>query len=125
MTMNELPPSIQTVLTRPTRQDALRHLAAFGPKAGSNYARRRNYDYGPERHEHVSQLSPYIRSRVITESEILRAVLEQHSPYAADKFIQEAASARPESRQRRDRHPQQVNELLACLTSLSFKLKLP
>jgi deoxyribodipyrimidine photo-lyase len=34
-------------------------------------------------------LSPYIRHRVVTETELLRAVLERHTRGAADKFIQE------------------------------------
>lgn len=82
-------PLIQSVVSRPTRRDALQALAAFVPKAGKEYTRWRNYDLGPDRHEHVSQLSPYIRSRAVTEPELIRAVLTQHSPYAAEKFIQE------------------------------------
>lgn len=34
-------------------------------------------------------LSPYIRHRAISETEVLQAVLSLHSPAAADKFIQE------------------------------------
>lgn len=73
----------------PTRDQALRQLAAFVPRAGRAYADRRNYDYGPSERSNVSALSPYIRHRLITESEVVEAVLQAHSPLAAEKFIQE------------------------------------
>lgn len=73
----------------PTRDQALRQLSAFVPRAGRAYAARRNYDYGPSERSNVSALSPYIRHRLITESEVVDAVLQAHSPLAAEKFIQE------------------------------------
>ncbi len=69
----------------PTRSAALTRLADFVPRAGRDYASLRNYDDLA----HVSVLSPYIRHRMITEDEVLRAVLARHSPQAAEKFIQE------------------------------------
>ncbi|NVO27689.1 DNA photolyase [Donghicola sp. C2-DW-16] len=74
----------------PTRAASLGHLRDFVPLAGQAYGARRNYDLGAGRHgENVSCLSPYIRHRLITETEVLEAVLTRHSPKAADKFIQE------------------------------------
>ena len=73
----------------PTKAAALERLAGFVTKAGHSYAARRNYDLGPGNHASVSQLSPYLRSRAVTEEEIIKAVLEQHSFSAAEKFIQE------------------------------------
>lgn len=74
----------------PTRTAALERLSAFLPKAGSTYAKRRNYDLGPDRHtEGVSTLSPYLRHRLITEAEVLEAVLARHSLKSAEKFVQE------------------------------------
>lgn len=73
----------------PTRNAALERLRAFAPKAGSEYARLRNYDLGPGRHVHVSGLSPYLRYRLLTEEEVLRTVLARHSAQAAEKFVQE------------------------------------
>ncbi|TNF57463.1 MAG: DNA photolyase, partial [Rhodobacteraceae bacterium] len=73
----------------PSRNAALERLAAFVPQAGEDYARRRNFDLGPGRHAHVSTLSPYIRHRLITEQEVLQAVLGRHSLRAAEKFVQE------------------------------------
>jgi deoxyribodipyrimidine photo-lyase len=72
-----------------TRAEALARLAAFAPRAGRAYGGNRNRDAGPGRHIHVSRLSPALRRRVITEAEVLAAVLEQHSPSAADSFIRE------------------------------------
>ncbi|MBY6118219.1 FAD-binding domain-containing protein [Mameliella alba] len=73
----------------PTHAAALAALHRFVPEAGARYATRRNFDLGPGRHHAVSQLSPYLRHRVLTEEEVLHAVLARHSPETADKFIQE------------------------------------
>ncbi len=73
----------------PTRTAALEKLARFVPHAGAAYAKRRNYDLGAGRHQHVSTLSPYLRHRLITEAEVLEAVLARHSLHAAEKFVQE------------------------------------
>jgi deoxyribodipyrimidine photo-lyase len=74
----------------PTREAGLQRLEAFLPKA-AKYAGTRNFDFGTENHQGVSQLSPYIRTRLITEEEATRAVLGQHSARAAEKFLQEIA----------------------------------
>lgn len=78
-------------LTRfpPSRTAALERLQRFVPHAGRDYAARRNYDLGRDRHTGVSTLSPYLRARLITETEVLETVLNRHSPQAAEKFIQE------------------------------------
>lgn len=72
-----------------TRAEGLARLAAFVPLAGHDYAAGRNTDNGPEGQAHVSLLSPYLRHRLITEPEVVRAVLARHSLSAAEKFIQE------------------------------------
>jgi deoxyribodipyrimidine photo-lyase len=72
-----------------SRNAALARLAQFIPGAGQNYAFGRNTDMGPEQPSAVSKLSPYLRYRMITEQEVVQAVLEQHSLTAAEKFIQE------------------------------------
>ena len=73
----------------PTRAAALAALERFVPKAGRHYAEQRNFDFGPERRDNISVLSPYIRHRIISEQEVVAAVLKTHSAEAADKFIQE------------------------------------
>ena len=72
-----------------TRAAALERLAHFVPKAGRTYAATRNFDRGPGEHSSVSMLSPYLRVRLVTETEVLKAVLGRHRPEAAEKFIQE------------------------------------
>lgn len=72
-----------------TRTAALEKLTRFVPHAGADYARLRNFDHGPGRHDNVSTLSPYLRHRLLTEPEVLQAVLGRHSPRAAEKFIAE------------------------------------
>ena len=79
MTEAPLPPA--------TRAEALTRLQRFLPHAGRDYAARRNHDLPG--HPHVSGLSPFLRHRLITEAEVLEAVLARHSPQAAEKFVQE------------------------------------
>ena len=78
-------------LTRfpPTRTAALERLQRFVPHAGRDYAARRNYDLGRDGHSGVSTLSPYIRARLLTEDDVLQAVLTRFAPSSAEKFIQE------------------------------------
>ncbi|MEE4638920.1 MAG: FAD-binding domain-containing protein [Wenzhouxiangella sp.] len=73
----------------PTRSAALARLADFVPRAGRAYAAERNADPGPGFKPNVSMLSPYLRHRILTEREVIAAVVEQHSPSQAEKFIQE------------------------------------
>ena len=72
-----------------TRAAALAALNAFLPYAGRAYAAERNYDLGPEDRNNISCLSPYIRLRLLTEEEVIRAVLARHSFVDAEKFVQE------------------------------------
>ena len=83
MVGNEVPPQ------KPTRSIALEKLTNFIPKAGLSYRNNRNYDFGPSNHNYVSQLSPFIRRRILTELEVLKAVLNRHGLSSAEKFIQE------------------------------------
>ena len=73
----------------PTRAAALSRLAEFTPRMGRDYAAGRNADPGPGTRRDVSELSPHLRHRLITEEEVLRAALAQHTPSAAFKFVQE------------------------------------
>ncbi len=79
----------------PTRERGLLRLAQFLPAAGRHYAETRNADNGPEGigpeggRGNVSQLSPWLHAGLIGEAEVLQAVLGQHSPRAAEKFVAE------------------------------------
>lgn len=57
--------------------------------AGRAYARGRNLDRGPQDRSNVSALSPWIRRRLVTEQEVLAAVLQQHRLADAQKFVDE------------------------------------
>jgi len=74
---------------KPSRSLALEKLTDFIPKAGLNYRNKRNYDFGPSNHNYVSQLSPFIRRRILTEAEVLKAILNKYSLASSEKFIQE------------------------------------
>ena len=76
-------------MSPPTRTAALEKLSAFVPKASRDYAAQRNYDRGSGQHDNVSTLSPYIRHRLLTEPEVLEAVLGRYSASSAEKFVQE------------------------------------
>jgi deoxyribodipyrimidine photo-lyase len=73
----------------PHRQAGLDRLQAFLPSAGRAYARDRNHDSGPGLKTGVSMLSPYLRHRLLTEAEVIQAVLGQHRAEAAEKYLQE------------------------------------
>ena len=80
---------MSTAAGDPSREAGLRRLHSFAHRAGPQYAKSRNFDFGPERRGNVSMLSPYLRHRLILEQEVLEAVLQHHSPNAASKFVQE------------------------------------
>lgn len=73
----------------PSRQAALDRLAGFAPRAGRAYEIGRNTDPGPDQRGAVSRLSPYTNRRLITEQEIVTAVLAVHRLEAAEKYVQE------------------------------------
>ena len=85
--MTEFPEPLE--LFPPSRGAALARLTDFAPRAGRAYAATRNVDPGPWFKSNVSMLSPYLRHRILSEREVVEAVLEQHSPDQAEKFIQE------------------------------------
>ncbi len=74
---------------QPDREAALAHLNQFLPRAGAYYKRHRNTDPGPEERDAVSQLSPWLRHRLLTEPEVVAATLERHAFGTAEKFLQE------------------------------------
>ena len=80
-------PDAPDLAFEPTRDAGLARLAAFAPRAGRDYAAKRNHDLPG--HPHVSSLSPWLRHRAVTEAEVCAAVLDRQSPSAADKFVQE------------------------------------
>jgi deoxyribodipyrimidine photo-lyase len=75
----------------PTRAAGVGRLAEFLPRAGRFYAEHRNSDEGAmgAQRRNVSQLSPWLHAGLLGETEVVDAVLGQHSPRTAEKFIAE------------------------------------
>ncbi|MGR3541379.1 MAG: FAD-binding domain-containing protein [Hasllibacter sp.] len=73
----------------PTRAAGLERLEAFVPKAGRDYAAGRNHDDSENGYPAVSILSPWLRHRLVTEEEVLAAVLDRWAPSTAEKFVSE------------------------------------
>lgn len=78
-----------TTSWQPTRTAAEAALKAFIPYAGADYAQQRNYDLGPGQHRYVSRLSPYLRRRMLLETDVIRASVQHHGSAASERFIQE------------------------------------
>jgi deoxyribodipyrimidine photo-lyase len=76
---------------KPSREAGLARLAGFVPAMGRHYAEGRNHDPGPGQRDAVSGLSPYLRHRLLLESEAVAAALASHGAATAERFIQEVA----------------------------------
>ncbi|MBC2775223.1 deoxyribodipyrimidine photolyase [Rhizobium sp. AQ_MP] len=72
-----------------TRANAFERLDSFLPAAAGAYARLRNKDKGQGQHQHVSRLSAALRRRLITEQEVVSAVLNRHDLGSAEKYVSE------------------------------------
>jgi deoxyribodipyrimidine photo-lyase len=86
---DSLPHTAEPVDWTPDRGAGLARLNSFLPSAGRAYASSRNFDFGAENRSNVSALSPWLRHRLITETEVLSAVQSKHGYNASEKFIQE------------------------------------
>ena len=82
-------PQSEAMEFTPTRAAGLARLEAFVPRTARTYTSQRNYDFGPDKRGNISCLSPWVRHRMISEEEVLRAVLSRHNTSSAEKFIQE------------------------------------
>ena len=71
------------------RSEGDKRLTAFTPRMGLRYANGRNSDRGPGRHTALSVLSPYIRRRLVLESDLVASALGAHGPEDAEEFAQE------------------------------------
>lgn len=79
--MTPSPPKCDT-----TYEAARIRLQQFLPHAGDDYAQQRNLHRSG--HPHVSQLSPFLRHRILTEAEVISAVRAHHGA-SADTFVAE------------------------------------
>ena len=76
-------------LCAPTREAGLSRSTDFASRSGPQYTRSRNFDFGPGRRGNVSELSPYLRHRLLLELEVLEDVLKRQSLASAQKFVDE------------------------------------
>ena len=73
-----------------TISEAENLLDSYMPKAGSYYELKRNFSIDLDTNKNTtSLLSPYIRYRILSEENILKEVLNKHSYFKAEKYIQE------------------------------------
>ena len=73
----------------PTRASALEKLDYFIENGLKDYSKARNFDYGPDKRDNTSCLSPYISHGVINEIEVIKKSLNKFSFSKNEKFIQE------------------------------------
>ena len=72
-----------------SRAKAIDKLNNFVEKNLSDYSRLRNFDFGPDKRDNVSCLSPYVTHGVLSEIEIIKKSLSKFSFSKNEKFIQE------------------------------------
>ncbi len=72
-----------------SRAKAIDKLNNFVEKNLSEYSRLRNFDFGPDKRDNVSCLSPYVTHGVLNEIEIIKKSLAKFSFSKNEKFIQE------------------------------------
>ena len=71
------------------REQALAKLKDFTDNHLINYAKSRNFDYGPNKRDNVSNLSKYITHRIIDEQEVIQTAHSKFAYIKIEKFIQE------------------------------------
>ena len=71
------------------RDQALERLKSFCENNLGQYAKNRNFDYGPERRDNISNLSRYITHRLIDEEEVIKSAHSKFAYLKIEKFIQE------------------------------------
>ena len=70
-------------------RDSEAELNRFLGQNLEQYSRLRNFDFGPDKRDNVSQLSKYISHRTVDEYDVVRATLGVSTYERAEKFIQE------------------------------------
>ncbi len=71
------------------REESLEKLNDFISNGLKDYSKLRNYDFGQTKRTNVSNLSPFIRKRIIHEKEVIRECLDNFNYQHIEKFIQE------------------------------------
>ena len=72
-----------------SKRNSIEILKIFIDRDLSKYSYLRNFDFGPENRSNTSCLSPYISHGILSEVEIIKKSLKEHSIEKIEKFIQE------------------------------------
>ena len=72
-----------------SRESGLNHLNNFINDGLANYSTDRNFDYGPLNRSNTSNLSPFIKRRILHEVEVIKECLKVFKYSKIEKFIQE------------------------------------
>jgi len=72
-----------------SRAEAIEELNQFIGNNLLEYSKLRNFDFGPEKRNNTSNLSPYVTHGLINEVEIINKSLKKFSFVKNEKFIQE------------------------------------
>ena len=72
-----------------SNEDSLVLLDDFISNNIHNYSSKRNFDFGPKDRSNVSQMSPYISHRILTEYDVVKRVLQKKPYRNVEKYIQE------------------------------------
>ena len=70
------------------RYEIIENFIKFSETELLNYSKKRNFDFG-QPHKNVSKLSPYLRTRFITEEEVLKIAVNRHNIKNIEKFVEE------------------------------------
>jgi deoxyribodipyrimidine photo-lyase len=81
--------SLRSVQWQPSRSAGLKRLSDFLPFTAEHYTKERNFDLGALNRSNISALSPWIKHRLIQETEVLTEVGKLHSFRSSEKFVQE------------------------------------
>tara|TARA_B100000989_G_scaffold296324_1_gene279327 strand:- start:604 stop:1731 length:1128 start_codon:yes stop_codon:yes gene_type:complete len=71
-----------------TRSGVIKNFINFSEKKLLSYSKKRNFDFGPP-HKNVSKLSPYLKTRFISEEEVLKIAIKNNKIKTIEKFIEE------------------------------------
>jgi len=105
-----------------SRVKAIDKLNNFVEKNLSDYSKLRNFDFGPDKRDNVSCLSPYVTHGVLNEIEIIKKSLAKFSFSKNEKFIQEVLW-RTYWKGWLELRPNVWNDYLVSLKSLREKFK--
>ena len=72
-----------------SKEDSFVLLDDFISSNIHNYSSKRNFDFGPKDRSNVSQMSPYISHRILTEYDVVKRVLQKKPYRNVEKYIQE------------------------------------